>query len=183
MWRFDCQTQCWSPSYYSSLKRVVYCTMKNNYRIVYSLVLLGLLFLLVACGPVTTTTTVTPVQPTVTINPSFQTTMSPVPTPQTYRCGAWSSNNAPGTYSTIMVYARLTKDTAGVAGAPATAVVHFQSTDVTLAQQPRSDHGGYVSFTLPLMGRQPAGVPATISITFSVAGKTVQCSQAFFTPQ
>jgi hypothetical protein len=157
--------------------------MKNSYRVLYCLVLMGLLSLLAACGSATSTTTVTSVQPTVTINPSFQTTMSPVPTPQTYRCGAWSSNNAPGTYGTIMVYARLTKNIAAVAGAPATAVVHFQSNDVTLDQQPRSDRGGYVSFTLPLMGRQPAGVPATISITFSVAGKTVQCSQAFFTPQ
>jgi hypothetical protein len=157
--------------------------MKNSYHVVYSLVLIGLLFLLAACGSTTTPTPVTQAQPTVTINPSFQTTMSPVPTPQTYRCGAWSSNNAPGAYGTITVYARLTKNIAPVAGAPATAVVHFQSSDVALDQQPKSDQGGYVSFTLPLMGRQPPGVPATVSITFSVAGKTVQCSQAFFTPQ
>jgi hypothetical protein len=156
--------------------------MKIYHHLIVSLALIGLLSLLAACSS-TATGAPTQVQPTVTINPSFQTTMSPVPTPQTYRCGAWSSNNAPGAYGTIMVYARLTKNTAGVAGAPATAVVHFQSSDVTLAQQPRSDHGGYVSFTLPLMGRQPAGVPATVSITFSVGGTTVQCSQAFFTPQ
>jgi len=40
-----------------------------------------------------------------------------------------------------------------------------------------------VVFTLPLQGRQPKGVPATIAVTFTLGGTTVQCADAFFTPQ
>jgi hypothetical protein len=137
-------------------------------------------FLLAACGP-----TVSQVKPqqTVTISHSFQGQQTPAPTVPAYRCGAWSSNNAPGTFSTIRVYAKLTKNIGGVAGATAAATVHFQDGDATIDQQPRSDDGGMVAFTLPLQGRQPKGVPATIDVSFNVAGTTVQCAQAFFTPQ
>ncbi len=141
----------------------------------------GLLALLAACSPVTTSS-LQPVK-TVTINPSFQSQISPIPTMQTYACGAWSSNNAPGPGAMITIYARLTKDVQGASGATATAVVHFQYGDVQLGNQ-TSDSGGYVSFPLLLEGRQPVKVPATVSVTFSnIAGHSgqVQCS-AFFTP-
>jgi hypothetical protein len=152
-------------------------------RILFLAFALGFLALLAACSPVTTSS----IQPakTVTINPSFQAQISPIPTMPTYACGAWASNNAPRTYSTITIYAKLTQATKGVSGAIATAVVHFQSGDVQLDNQPTSDSGGYVSFSLPLQGRQPVNVPATVSVTFNnVPGKSgpVQCSQAFFTP-
>lgn len=140
----------------------------------------GLLLLLTACGP-----TVTPpkAQQTVVISPSFQAQLSPVPTQPAYRCGAWSSNNAPGGYSTITIYAKLTKNLQGVSGATARAIVHFRENDVQLDQQPASDNGGYVSFSLPLQGRQPSRIPATIDVVFTVSGKDINCTQAFFTPQ
>jgi hypothetical protein len=142
--------------------------------------LLGLLLLLGACGP---NADQLKAQPTVTVNPSFQSQISPIPSPAEYRCGAWSSTNAPGPDSTIIIYARLTKDIAGVKGATATAVVHFKSGDQVLDQQPTSDNGGYVMFKLSLQGRQPVGVPATVDVTFAdFPGGTVQCSSAFFTP-
>jgi len=151
-------------------------------KIQYKLVgLLFLLLLLAACGP-----TANQLQParTVTVSKTFQNSVSPIPTTPTYRCGAWTSNNAPGPNSTITIYARLTSDVAGVGGATATAVVHFHDGDQTLDQHPVSDPGGYVSFTLPLQGRQPVNIPATIDVTFSnFRGGTVHCSQAFFTPQ
>ncbi len=154
-------------------------TRKNIRRFIYSIALLSV-FLLTACGP-----TVNQVKPqqTVTISHSFQGQQTPLPTVPPYRCGAWSSNNAPGAFSTIRVYAKLTKNIAGVAGATAAATVHFQDGDVTIDQQPRSDNGGMVAFTLPLQGRQPKGVPATIDVSFNVAGTPIQCAQAFFTPQ
>lgn len=141
----------------------------------------GCLALLAACSPATSSS----LQPlkTVTISPSFQAQLSPIPTLAPYACGSWASNNAPGPGSTITIYARLTKSSKGVGGANATAVVHFQSGDVQLDNQ-TSDSGGYVSFALPLEGRQPVNKPATVSVTFSgvpgYSGK-VQCS-AFFTP-
>lgn len=142
---------------------------------------IGLLALLAACSPVTTSS-LQPVK-TVTIGPSFQSQISPVPTMPPYACGAWSSNNAPGPGSAITIYARLTKDVQGVSGATATTVVHFQEEDVQLGDQ-TSDSGGYVSFPLPLQGRQPVKVPATVDVTFSnipgYSGKLL-CS-AFFTP-
>ena len=144
-------------------------------------ILLPLVLLLGACGP---TVSQTPTQKTVTINPTFQSQLSPVPTIPTYRCGSWTSNNAPGRNSTITIYARLTKDVAGVSGATATAVVHFQDGDVTLDQHPTSDSGGYVSFPLALQGRQPLNIPATIDITFTnFPGGTLNCTSTFFTPQ
>ena len=140
---------------------------------------LTLLVLLAACGAAPTQTNA---QPTVTINPSFQSQLTPVPTVPPYLCGSWSSNNAPGTGSTIDIYARLVKNMQGVLGATAVAVVHFQGQDVQL-NQAVSDSGGYVSFTLPLEGRQPAGVPATVDVTFTnFPGGTLQCTSAFFTP-
>jgi hypothetical protein len=145
-----------------------------------SVALLSLLLLAVACGP-----TVNQVKPqqTVTIGQSFQRQTTPLPTVPPYRCGAWTSNNAPNAFSTINVFARLTKDVMGVGGATAVAVAHFQNGDMTLDQQPKSDNSGMVSFTLSLQGRQPQGVPTTIDVSFTTEGTTVQCSQAFFTPQ
>ena len=143
-------------------------------------ILLLLALLLGACGP---TVNQAPTQQTVTINPTFQSKLSPVPTKPTYLCGSWTSNNAPGPYSTITIYARLTKDIAGVSGAMATAVVHFHDGDQTLDQHPVSDSGGYVSFPLSLQGHQPLKIPATIDITFkNFPGGTLSCS-TFFTPQ
>jgi hypothetical protein len=139
-----------------------------------------LLLMLAACGPAVSQ--VAP-QATVTVSSTFQSQVSPVPTVPTYRCGAWASNNAPGTFSTITIYARLTKNVAGVGGAPATAIVHFQNGDQTLDRRPVSDRGGYVSFTLPLQGRQPDKIPATVDVIFTnFPGGTVRCSPAFFTP-
>lgn len=154
--------------------------MKFKYYLTPIIGFCALLFLLVACGP---TASQAKPQQTVTVNKSFQSQLSPVPTVPTYRCGAWSSNNVPGTYSTITIYAKLIKNVAGISGATAQAVVHFQEVDAALDQQPASDSGGYVSFTLPLQGRQPGGVPATVDVTFKVGGQSVQCTPAFFTPQ
>jgi hypothetical protein len=120
--------------------------------------------------------------PTVTINPNFQMQLSPVPTVPLYRCGAWASNNAPAANTTITIYAKLTKDVTGIPGVSASAVAHFQSANIPLDQQPVSDANGYVSFTLPLQGRQPRLVPATVDVKFATSGPPVQCS-AFFTPQ
>jgi len=117
--------------------------------------------MLAACGA--TPDQVAP-QQTVTISKTFQSQVSPIPPIPTYLCGAWSSNNAPGPNSTINIYARITKDLAGVPGAAATAIVHFQGGDQTLDQHPTSDSGGYVSFTLALQGRQPDKIPATVDV-------------------
>lgn len=155
--------------------------MKTMRFISLTLFCIGLLFLLAACGSATSANTS---QQTVTINPTFQSQISPIPTIPTYRCGAWSSNNAPSTGSTITIYAKLSKDTAGVARATAVAVAHFQYGDVQLDQQPMSDSGGYVTFSLPLQGRQPSQVPATVDVTFSnFPGGIVHCTPAFFTPR
>jgi hypothetical protein len=138
----------------------------------------ALLLVLVACGA---TPDQVALQGTVTVGSTFQSQGSPVPTVPTYRCGAWSSDNAPGANSTIMIYARITKNIAGVAGATATAVVHFQGGDLPLGQH-QSDSGGYVSFTLDLQGRQPDRVPATVDVTFNFPGGTLHCTPAFFAP-
>ena len=142
--------------------------------------LLPLVLLLAACGP--TVNQLSP-QQTVTINKTFQSQLSPLPTIPTYRCGSWTSNNAPSPNSTITIYARLTKNVMGVSGATATAVVHFKDGDLTLDQHPASDNGGYVSFSLPLQGRQPRNIPATIDVTFTnFPGGTLHCTSTFFTP-
>ena len=123
-------------------------------------------------------------QQTVVVNPSFQVKVSPVPTIPTYRCGAWSSNNSPGAYSSITIYARLTTTGVnGVAGASAKAIVHFKDNDQQLDQQPTSDDGGYVSFPLQLQGQQPRLLPATVDVIFTLNGQDITCTQAFFTPQ
>ena len=141
---------------------------------------LGLLFLLAACGP---TISQAQSQQTVTISKSFQNQLSPVPSPATYRCGAWSSNNAPGPNSTIFIYAKLVKNVTGVSGATAQAVVHFKNFDQPLDPQ-TSDSGGYVTFTVSLQGHQPLDIPATVDVTFSnIPGGPVHCQQAFFTPE
>ncbi len=142
-----------------------------------------LLALLSACGPAVTQTTPAV---TVTISPGFQGQTSPVPTVPGYRCGAWTSNNAPPPNATITIYARLMHGLQGVAGATATAVVHFSGGDQQLGQQPTSDGGGYVSFTLPLQGQQPRNTPATVDVTFTnIPGgpASLRCTSAFFTPQ
>ncbi len=141
-------------------------------------IFLAFLLLLTACG--SSASSIKP-QETVTISQSFQAQLSPVPTVPPYRCGAWSSNNAPGTNSSIFIYARLTKNLVGVGGVSAHAVVHFKDFDVTLDPQ-TSDDRGYVAFPLSLQGHQPGKVPATVDVTFSASGKHLTCS-AFFTPQ
>lgn len=121
--------------------------------------------------------------PSVTINPSFQRQLSPVPTVPLYRCGAWVSNNTPDAYATIIIFAKLTKeDLTGAVGIPATALVHFKYAQVMLDQRLVSDRNGYVTFTLSLQGRQPRLMPATVDVKFAVSGSAVQC-EAFFTPQ
>ncbi|GCE13540.1 hypothetical protein [Tengunoibacter tsumagoiensis] len=141
-----------------------------------------LLCMVSSCGP--TVNSVEP-QQTVTINKSFQAPPATPPAPPTYTCGAWASDNTPSsTYSTISIIAKLSKDLAGVSGINATATVHFRSGDVTLDQHPVSDAGGYVTFTLPLQGRQPRMNPATVDVFFAIDANTkVQCSHAFFTPR
>ncbi len=134
---------------------------------------------LVACG---TTGGLTHKQQALGINPQFQKQLSPVPTISPYKCGAWSSNNVPGANSTITIYAKLTQDLNGVANIPANAIVHFRSGDAPVGQQALTDNKGYVSFSLPLGGRQPRMQPTTVDVTFNVRGTLVQCS-AFFTPQ
>ena len=143
---------------------------------------LPFVFLLISCGGPTVEQAIP--QQTVTVSPKFQSQLSPIPTPPTYRCGAWASNNAPGPNDTITIYARLTRNLAPVSGATASAVVHFQGNDQPLGQHPTSDNGGYVSFTLSLQGQQPVKIPATVDVTFSnFPGGTLRCSRAFFTPQ
>ena len=155
--------------------------MKKKHTLLLTISLPFILLLISCGGP--TVEQATP-QQTVTVSPKFQSQLSPIPTPSTYRCGAWASNNAPGPNDTIIIYARLTQNIAAVSGATATAVVHFQGNDLTLDQHPTSDNGGYVSFTLSLQGQQPVNIPATVDVTFTnFPGGTLRCSQAFFTPQ
>lgn len=152
------------------------------HRLSFSLATVALLPSLAACGG--SFANATPPSSTVTINPGFQSSLSPLPTVPTYRCGAWSSSNAPGSGSIIAIYARLTTgDAKGISGATATATVHFHYGDTNLGQT-TSDTGGYVTFTLALRGQQPAKVPATVDVTFSGLphGETVNCTPAFFTP-
>lgn len=156
-------------------------TKQSRWLLFLSLCSMAFLLVLTACSSGVTVNQ-SPVQPTVTINPAFQEQLSPIPTPATYRCGAWSSNNAPNANSTIIIYAKLTQDVKAVSGAVAQATVNFQSGSQTLAEQPTSDSGGYVTFPLPLEGRQPTLVPATVDVTFTVNGTKVSC-QAFFTPE
>ena len=159
-------------------------SMKRRHELYITIFALCSLFLLAACGPAVAAQN--QVQPTPTINKAFQTIATPVPTVPPYRCAAWSSNNAPGAYSTITVYARITKNIAPVSGATAYAIVHFQTGDQPLTAQTPSDSGGYVTFLVQLQGRQPSQIPATIDVTFSnIPGYngSLRCTPAFFTPQ
>src|SRR5260370_41337731 len=107
-----------------------------------------------------------------------------MPPPRQPRSGAWARNTHQTPDASIVLLARLTKDVMGISGATASAIVHFKDGDQTLDQQPTSDDGGYVSFPLPLQGRQPDRVPATVDVIFSnFSGGTVQCTPAFFTPR
>ena len=158
--------------------------MKRQYKLYSTILAFCALFLLVGCGPAVASQAQT--QQTVTISKSFQTINTPIPTVPPYRCSAWSSNNAPGAYSTISVYARITKDISPVSGANASAVVHFHSGDQPLTASAPSDNGGYVTFLLQLQGQQPDGTPATVDVSFSgIPGYsgTLHCTAAFFTPQ
>lgn len=138
------------------------------------------LLLLQACGTVPDESSAPGM---VGIEPAFQTVLSPVPTPPPYRCGAWTSNNGPGSYSTIIIYAKLTHDLAGVSDSKAKAVIHFRGGDAILEAPGPTDRSGYISFTLPLQGRQPRMDPATVEVFFTVKGQRspIQCS-TFFTP-
>jgi hypothetical protein len=161
-------------------RRVMRTTRSLTFRLGITGIALALPLILAACGAAPSQ--VAP-QQTVTISSTFQSQVSPTPVVPTYRCGAWTSNNAPGANSTIIIYARITKNIAGVNGATATAVVHFQDGSQELDQHPVSDNGGYVSFTLPLQGRQPLRIPATVDVTFTnFPGGTLRCTPAFFTP-
>ncbi len=177
--RFAARKDCWCVCKFR--KKDIMNTIRQMLLIVFSMISM---ILVTACSPSVAGQTNT--QQQVTISKSFQSQRSPIPTVPPYRCGAWSSNNAPGTYSTITIYARITRDIAPVSGATATAVVHFGSGDQPIDAQSPSDSGGYVTFTLQLQGRQPGQVPATVDVTFSnVAGisGTLHCTPAFFTPQ
>src|SRR5256714_9620105 len=135
--------------------------MKNFHHIILvSVFSFCLLLLLAACGP--SVSSQTNVQPTPTVDKSFQSQRTPIPTVPPYRCAAWSSNNAPGAFSTINIYARLTRNIAPVSGAAATAVVHFQTFDQPLQAQTPSHGGGNVSFTLQLQGHERTQIPATV---------------------
>ena len=158
--------------------------MKRQHEFSITILAICAVLLLAACGPAVASQAQT--QQTTTISKSFQTVATPMPTVPPYRCAAWSSNNAPGAYSTINVYARITKDIMPVSGANVSAVVHFKSGDQPLTALTPSDSGGYVTFLLPLQGQQPSGIPATIDVSFSsIPGYngTLHCTPAFFTPQ
>ncbi len=134
-----------------------------------------------SCGSPTTMTQSVPETKDPTINPNFQ-EMPKAPTPPPYECGSWSSNTAPSANGTITVYAKITKNVVGVGGASASATVHFQDGDEVFDPQ-ASDQNGMATFVLPLRGRQPTGVPATVDVMFAVGDAKVKCGQAFFTPQ
>jgi hypothetical protein len=157
----------------------------HTFRSIFLTVLaLSFLLSLAACTPSVSGQTNS--QKQVTIDKGFQSQISPIPTVPPYRCGAWSSNNAPDPNSTITIYARITKDIAPIVGANATAVVHFTSSDQQIDSQATSDSGGYVSFTLQLQGQQPSHVPATVNVTFTNIPEghgPLHCTPAFFTPQ
>jgi hypothetical protein len=154
--------------------------MKKMYFVQLLVFLLATLPWLSACG-----STINQIKPqqTLTVNQQFQKQLTPIPAVPTYRCGAWASHNMPGAYSSILIYARLTKESvSGSPGVTAQAVVHFKSGDVPLDEQPLSDTNGYVTFKLSLAGRQPLLVPATVDVTFNTQGSPTSCT-AFFTPQ
>jgi hypothetical protein len=133
-----------------------------------------------ACGPIVN---LPKPQATVTVSQYLQQPLTPIPTIPPYRCGAWTSTNIPATYSTIRIYARLTREsTTGLSEISAHAIAHFKSGDVLLQDQPISDINGYVTFNLSLQGQQPSLVPTTVDVTFDTPNQPTTCS-AFFTPQ
>jgi hypothetical protein len=138
------------------------------------------LLTLAACGPAQTVSMGGPPQ-TVTVSQRFQAQAPVMPTVAPYRCGAWASTNAPAPGDTITIYAKVTHQNLGVANIPATATVHFHSGDASLGKA-TSDSGGYVTFTLPLQGRQPALKPATVDVTFTSLSSGALTCTAFFTP-
>ena len=75
--------------------------IKNKSRFLALGPLFASLLLLAACA---SSGSQVKAQPTVVVSKSFQSHLSPTPSLATYRCGAWSSNNTPGTYSTITIY-------------------------------------------------------------------------------
>lgn len=156
--------------------------MKKIHLLLLSALLLTLLVLLSACDPAVTINR-PKAQSTVTVQKSFQKDIPNIPPLPRYLCGSWASNNAPGTYSTILIYTRLTSNVKPVKGASAKATVHYAYGDANLEQYPVSDQGGYAVFSLALQGNQPSGSAATVDVSFTVDGKTVQCSSAFFTPK
>lgn len=154
--------------------------MKTHHFTLLSIAFCTILFWLSACGP-----TINQIKPPQTLNvdQQFQKQLTPIPTVPPYRCGAWTPNNMPNANSSINIYARLTKGSvSGSAGVPAQAIVHLQSGNVLLDEQPKSNTDGYVTFHLFLAGRQPHLVPATIDITFNTPMLPTTCT-AFFTPQ
>lgn len=139
------------------------------------------LLTLAACGPAQSVSMGGPPQ-TVTVSSRFQAQAPVMPTVAPYRCGAWASTNAPAPGDTITIYAKVTHQNLGVANIPATATVHFHSGDASLGKA-TSDSGGYVTFTLPLQGRQPALKPATVDVTFTGLSSGALTCTAFFTPE
>ena len=154
--------------------------MKKTYSVHLFVLLSVALCLLSACGP-----TINQIRPqqTITVNQQFQEQLTPIPTVPLYRCGAWASHNMPDAHGSLIIYARLTKEsTSGFAGVMAHAVIHFKSRDMPFDEQPISDTNGYVAFNLLLAGRQPRLIPATVDVTFDTPDSSTTCT-AFFTPQ
>ena len=140
----------------------------------------ALLLMLTACG--VTPDQVAP-QLTVTVSSGFQSQASPIPPIPTYLCGAWSSNNAPGPNSTIVIFARITKNLAGVVVQMPALLCIFRAATRSLISILRATMADTFRFRLPLQGRQPVGTPATVDVTFGIPGTTVNCTSAFFTPK
>src|SRR5258707_15829923 len=139
--------------------------MKTFRYILFSAMLLSMgVLLLTGCG---STASQVSIQPTATVDKSFQSQLSPVPTAPAYRCGAWSSNNAPNGYATITIYARIMKDVAPVSGATASAVAHFQGSDQPLDAQGASDSGGYVKFTFLFSRCDASQGPSAAGVNFT----------------
>lgn len=154
--------------------------MKKGYFVQRLIFFFAIVCWLCACGPA-----VNQIKPqeTLTVNQQFQKQLTPIPTVPIYRCGAWTSHNMPDAHSSILIYARLTKESvSGFTGVTAQAIVHFKSGNVLLDEKPTSDTNGYVTFNLSLAGRQPPLVPATVDVTFNTQGSATTCT-AFFTPR
>lgn len=165
---------------YSDMKYICSHISSRPYLLL-GLLLFSLSYLLTACNSAFVAPKPSNQVQTVSVDSTFQRGSPSAATPG-YLCGAWSSNNAPSMQGTITIYARLTRDVVGIPGAPATAIIHFHNGDVTLTSHPTSDAGGFVNFTFSLLGRQPAGIPATVDVAFTLDQDTLDCTSAFFTP-